>query len=154
MRIFEKIIRFFFNYTFFFRMRFFFEYAFFLAKLYVFFNYTFFYQNYTFFFRMRFLPKLYVFLKMRIFFPMRFFLHIRFLYVFQQNYTYLCVFFKLCPVLYVFFLFWKLVTMQLVRWAPITPLSTLLNVCVEGVEVEDRALGGLVCRGRWCLQVG
>ena len=33
-----------------------------------------------------FLPKLYVF------FPDAFFLHIRFLYVFQQNYTYLCVF--------------------------------------------------------------
>ena len=139
-------------------MRFFFWVCVFLPKLYVFFNYMFFFQD-AFFWVCVFLPKLCVFLKMRIFFPDAFFLlHIRFLYVFQQNYTYLCVFlcvfFKLCPVLYVFFLFWKLVTMQLVRWAPITPLSTLLNVCVEGVEVEERALGGLVCRGRWCLQVG
>ena len=42
---------------------------------------------------MRIFPKIIRIFENAFFSPMRFFLHIRILYVFQQNYTYLCVFF-------------------------------------------------------------
>ena len=88
---------------------------------------------------------------MRIFFPDAFFLHIRILYVFQQNYTYLCVFFSRCvffciyvfytffnkiiriyafflssaPYYTFFFLFWKLVTMKIAKAAYVNFVAQL-----------------------------
>ena len=97
------------------------KYTYFLGC--VFFYYTYFYHNYAYFLGIHIFSRVRIFLIIHIFPEIicifenaYFFSSVCILYIFRQNYAYLCVFlcilFQLCPVFIRIFLFWKLVTLK------------------------------------------